>query len=199
MKCLYSACDRPATFAHKNQNGLIHYICASHRGLNCPRCVPLPEPGQSEFNAPEMFTKSFSVLAEKINKTAHDKGFYPNKCWRCNGKGWFDENFSLNGIAHCFCFGCNGSGYEGGKPPRTVGEDLMLIVTELAEAMEGRRHGNPPSDKIPGFSQEEEEYADAQIRLMQTAAERKYRLAEAVLAKMAYNATREHKHGGKIL
>ncbi len=52
------------------------------------------------------------------------------------------------------------------EAPRPVGEVLMLMVTELAEAMEAYRSGNPESEKIPGFSQMEEELADVVIRLL---------------------------------
>ena len=83
--------------------------------------------------------------------------------------------------------------------PRTVGDGLMLIVTELAEAFEGFRHGNPPSEHIPEFSAMEEELADVFIRILDEAAVQNCRLGAAVLAKMAFNASRPHMHGGKAL
>lgn len=82
--------------------------------------------------------------------------------------------------------------------PRTFGDEIALAHTELSEAFEGFRHGNPPSDKIPDFSAVEEEYADLWIRIAETAYEHNFRVAEAVLAKMAYNRTRPYKHG-KVL
>jgi len=74
------------------------------------------------------------------------------------------------------------------------GEKLALIHSELSEALEGHRHGNPPSDHIPKFTAEEEEFADVIIRVLDTARERKLRIGEAVLAKMDFNATRPYKH-----
>jgi len=71
----------------------------------------------------------------------------------------------------------------------------MLVVTELAEAVEALRKGNPESEKIPGFSHVEEELADAVIRIMDLCGGRKYRLHEAILAKMKHNADRPMMHG----
>jgi NTP pyrophosphatase (non-canonical NTP hydrolase) len=72
---------------------------------------------------------------------------------------------------------------------------LGLMVTEISEAIEGRRHGDPPSDKIPEFTAQEEELADTIIRIMDYATSRELRVAEALVAKMAYNEGRPYKHG----
>lgn len=80
---------------------------------------------------------------------------------------------------------------------RNNGEMIALMHSELSEALEGLRHGNPPSDHIPEFSAAEEELADCVIRIMDMAEARRWDLAQAILAKMAFNKNREHKHGGK--
>lgn len=76
---------------------------------------------------------------------------------------------------------------------------LMLIVSEVAEAMEALRHGNPPSDKIVAFSGMEEELADACIRIFDLCVSRGFLIGDAILAKMAYNQAREFMHGGKAV
>lgn len=73
---------------------------------------------------------------------------------------------------------------------------LMLITTEVAElAEEVRKREIPLSEKIPGFTAEEDEAADVLIRLLDYCAWRKLRLGDAMEAKLAYNATRAYKHG----
>jgi len=74
---------------------------------------------------------------------------------------------------------------------------IALTHSELSEALEAYRHGNPPSDHIPEFSGVEEEMADVVIRVMDHGQARGYRVAEAILAKMKFNADRPMKHGGK--
>jgi NTP pyrophosphatase (non-canonical NTP hydrolase) len=80
---------------------------------------------------------------------------------------------------------------------RNEGELIALMHSELSEALEGLRHGNPPSDHIPAFSAVEEEFADVVIRIMDHAAAKGYRVGEALEAKLAFNQTRPHRHGGK--
>jgi NTP pyrophosphatase (non-canonical NTP hydrolase) len=74
---------------------------------------------------------------------------------------------------------------------------LMLIVSELGEALEAIRHGNPPDNHIPKFSGLEAELADAVIRIMDLAETHSLDLAGAIISKMSYNARREKMHGGK--
>jgi len=81
--------------------------------------------------------------------------------------------------------------------PNSNGKNFMLMVSELAEAMEADRHGNPPSDKIPGFLGIEEELADVIIRILDFAEYHGFDVIEAMREKVNYNRTREYKHGGK--
>lgn len=103
-------------------------------------------------------------------------------------------------------------------------EKHMLMVSELAEATEEARKGTPPvyyvlrndrytpeqvhkmltdlgtpSDDINGFKPEGEliELADTVIRILDYCGHKGWKLGEAIERKIAYNATRAHRHGGK--
>lgn len=86
-----------------------------------------------------------------------------------------------------------------GEPlKRNVGELLMLVTSELAEAMEGHRK-SLPDDKLPHRSMFEVEIADAVIRLFDIAAGMNLDLGGAFVEKMAFNAQREdHKREHRL-
>lgn len=71
-----------------------------------------------------------------------------------------------------------------------VGLKLALVMGELSETLEAVRKNLGPDSHIPEFSAEEAEIADAVIRLMNYATDRKLRLAEAIVAKNEFNRTR---------
>lgn len=77
---------------------------------------------------------------------------------------------------------------------RNKGELLMLIVSEIAEAMEGERK-DLMDDKLPHRKMAEVELADAMIRIFDYADAFGYDLHGAFEEKMKFNATREdHTH-----
>jgi NTP pyrophosphatase (non-canonical NTP hydrolase) len=67
--------------------------------------------------------------------------------------------------------------------------------SELSEAVEAIRHGNPMSEKIVGYTHVEEEIADAIIRLLDYSAAQKFDIGGAIVAKSEYNEGREYLHG----
>lgn len=82
--------------------------------------------------------------------------------------------------------------------PHVVGEKLMLIVSEVAEAMEGHRKGLQ-DDKLPHRSMVEVELADAVIRIADLAGALGLDLGGAIAEKMAYNRNRpDHKPENRL-
>ena len=71
-----------------------------------------------------------------------------------------------------------------------VAEKLVLIHSEVSEAMEGARK-NLMDDKLPHRKMIEVELADAMIRILDLAGALHLDLAGAVQEKLAYNAVRE--------
>ena len=102
--------------------------------------------------------------------------------------------------------------YDGSEP--NIGERLMLIVSEVAEALEEYRNGLPltsiytllngeivplhvkPGSKPEGFVVE---LADVMIRIADLAGRHNLPLEQAIQAKLVYNKTRPYRHGGKIV
>lgn len=89
---------------------------------------------------------------------------------------------------------------EDGTPlDRNKGEMLMLMVSEIAEAMEGERK-DLMDDKLPHRKMVEVELVDALIRIFDYAAAYGYDLEGAYQEKRAFNATREdHTHEARAL
>ena len=79
-----------------------------------------------------------------------------------------------------------------------VAEKLVLIHSEISEAMEGARK-NLKDDKLPHRSGVEVELADAVIRILDLAGALQLDLAGAIQEKLAYNAVREdHKVENRV-
>lgn len=77
-------------------------------------------------------------------------------------------------------------------------EKIALMHSELSEALEYLRDpGKGMSDHIPEFYGVEEELADCIIRILDFAEAWGLRVPGALVAKVKFNRTREHKHGGK--
>lgn len=110
-------------------------------------------------------------LAQEIYATAKEKGFWESK--KC---------------PHC-----------GEELPekRNFGEMIALVHSELSEALEADRQGNPPCEKIPEITAIEEEMADALIRILDICEGNNVDIVKAIEMKMAFNSKRDWKHGKK--
>lgn len=96
---------------------------------------------------------------------------YRDTCHSANSKWWFDLE-------------------TGERKTRNKGETLMLIVTEISEAMEGERK-DLMDDHIPHRKMAEVELADALIRIFDYAGGFGYDLQGAFEDKMKYNTSRK--------
>lgn len=108
---------------------------------------------------------------------------------------------SLNGLS-AVCHTANLSWWRdpktGERIERNKGELLMLIVSEIAEAMEGERK-DLSDDHLPHRRMAEVELADAIIRICDYAGAFGYDLEGAVTEKLAYNARRaDHKPEARL-
>lgn len=106
--------------------------------------------------------------------------------------------------------------------PRSPAEIHMLIVTEIAEATEAYRNGLPPvyvvneqgEKVVPALMDmglidpdtchlkcegEAVELADAVIRIFDYFGARGWNMEHILTMKDMYNATRSHRHGGKVI
>jgi len=112
-------------------------------------------------------------LAEEITKWAHEKGFWPE-----HGVATLTIETRVALI----------------NMEKT--QKIMLVVTELAELTEGLRKAADSS--TAGFTNEEEEVADAIIRLLDYAGRYRLRIGDALGAKMTKNEGRPYQHGKRF-
>ncbi len=127
----------------------------------------------------EQFIQAFNAISAGVHSTAKEKG-------------WWKDRDDLVAVA------AKHSPELGAFAESALrGLSIALKHSELSEALENIRHNYKPDDKIPEFTGEEAEYADVIIRIMDTAIARNLRVAEALVAKIEMNKTREFKHGGK--
>ncbi|WP_182540599.1 nucleoside triphosphate pyrophosphohydrolase family protein [Fontibacillus panacisegetis] len=115
------------------------------------------------------------VGINKLVKAAHENAV---------SKGWWDED-------------------------RSFGEIIALIHSEASEALEDYRNGRAindmwlePEDETMMYAKPcgiPSELADIVIRVFDACGRYGIDLERAITKKMAYNATRPQKHGGKVI
>lgn len=108
----------------------------------------------------------------------------------------FDETFAaqMTLLARCVHNTHVRKGFH--APAKSVPHLMAMVTTELSEVIEADRNGHSgnPSAKISGFTEMEEEVADAILRLLDFAALHGLRVGEATLAKARYNEQRPRLH-----
>lgn len=77
-------------------------------------------------------------------------------------------------------------------------EKIALAITELSEAIEAIRSGNPPDDKVPKHSALSVELGDAVIRIWDLAGKLNIDLEKVISDKHEFNKRRPHKHGRRL-
>ena len=87
---------------------------------------------------------------------------------------------------------------------QTFGDYIALMHSELSEALEAFRDGAGYADVLTDVINGKPEgipceLADVIIRILDFCGRYEVDIQEAVEAKMAYNSTRPHLHGGKLL
>jgi NTP pyrophosphatase (non-canonical NTP hydrolase) len=125
-----------------------------------------------------IFQEAWRAISSAVHSNARAKGFWDHhdesvKVLRDAGR---DDLAVATGLAYC-------------------SQKLKLMGDELAEASEGLRDMDPESEKIKGFTQQEEELADVVIRIMDYGAHEGLDIARAIEAKMARNKSRPRLHG----
>lgn len=130
------------------------------------------------YSEESQFVSSFTELSKQVHLNAVDKGFWDNR------RRLETEALTDGGLeSYSFAAQCIDAAA------------LALIHSEVSEALEASRHGNPPDDKIPEFTGVEAELADAIIRIMDLAEARGWRIAEAIIRKAKFNSGRPYLHG----
>lgn len=130
----------------------------------------------------QMFIDMFEVIQARVHQQAIDNGWWED---------YHDIRAAINnwGVEVC---AHNDQVFQKAWQLSKI----ALMHSELSECVEGIREKIPtPDQHCSEFTQQEIEIADVIIRAMDLAQGFDWHIAEAIIAKMRYNATRPYKHG----
>ena len=116
-----------------------------------------------------------------------------------------DKDLTINQIMFWSSETAKNKGFRNLAQPRPITEDILLMHSELSEALEAYRNAkgiewlDAPGDCFADEKPEGVfvELADTLIRICETCDHYEIDLEKIIRLKMAYNRTREFKHGGK--
>jgi NTP pyrophosphatase (non-canonical NTP hydrolase) len=156
------------------------------RYVECVKCS-LHGPGECSIEqAAASWNDKYAGRGSALKRGRLPDDFVERATRRCSGKTESPQTISE------WVKSCHEASKSAGwhDTPREKGTLLMLIVSEISEAMEGERKGLM-DDKLPNRPMAEVELADAMIRICDYAGAYGYDLEGAMREKMAYNAQRE--------
>lgn len=111
-----------------------------------------------------------------------------------------EEEVTINDLVQHVDAWSNTKGWR--DKPASVGDRLMLMVTEIAEAMEEFRDGHLAAEVYVKDGKPEGvpiELADVVIRIADFCGLHQIDLEAALATKLAFNEKRPYRHGGKVV
>jgi NTP pyrophosphatase (non-canonical NTP hydrolase) len=107
---------------------------------------------------------------------------------------WDEVRVALNDISTAIYKQNKDKGFWDAE--RNVGELLMLMTSELGEALEAHRK-DLNDDHLPHLKGFDTELADCLIRIFDSGGGLNIKLGDVLIQKLAYNLSRPYKHGKK--